>query len=290
MKLKCMISVNVLASLVLMWCLRAQAQEPPPLTKNYVLWAHGFLRTMYPDLAGKKYTLTLEANVGYDEVGAPMNWLELYVGKGPKDQVLGYIGGCAGYPVPPQLPWPPELGPRPTPPAPLPLAPKVRPKNPCETGPIRPKQYLISGFRFDGKDRLESFAVQGPGLGNPEAGEVLGKIVGSHPEMTDAEIVAALKKGGAKYGPNDKEAFIKNLPVAKLERFLGKLKVVSVGFLPLDENRNGVEMWPDWTVKVMARQPDSTEVTYEMFFEPWKGDLLGVGILPSTSPGGKPSP
>jgi hypothetical protein len=48
-------SVFVLAmSILVAGHVCASAQEPIPVTKNYVAWAHEFLRTMYPNLNGGK--------------------------------------------------------------------------------------------------------------------------------------------------------------------------------------------------------------------------------------------
>ena len=42
------------------------------------------------------------------------------------------------------------------------------------------------------------------------------------------EAAAELKARGAKYTNDDKKAFLEHLPLEQLERFLGKLEVVSV--------------------------------------------------------------
>lgn len=42
----------------------ASAQEPIPATKNYVAWAHEFLRTIYPDLNGKGHALSVSVRSG----------------------------------------------------------------------------------------------------------------------------------------------------------------------------------------------------------------------------------
>ena len=88
-------------------------------------------------------------------------------------------------------------------------------------------------------------------------------------------MVAALKNAGAKYGPGDKDQFIKDLPVQKLQRFLGKLQVLSVTFQPLSEDRFNAHIWPLWQVKAKA-DTGSGKLTYEMTFEQFQGELLSV--------------
>lgn len=232
------------------------AQEPMPVTKNYIVWAHEFLRTMYPELSDKKYILTLETAGGYDYPGVPLQPLMVYVGMGPEYQTGRII---AGYDTgPPGKPKPPPEG--------------------FQFGPEHPKQVLTATFRFDDYDHLVNFSANGTTVHDPEKNRAIDEQVYSHPEMTDAEVAAALKKAGVKYGPEDKEQFIRDLPIDRLERFLGKLRIVSVGFLPLDENRNNASGWPLWTVTAEAKRQDGTVATYELRFERFKGDLTGIMI------------
>jgi hypothetical protein len=130
--------------------MRVQAQEPVPVTKNYVAWAHEFLRAMYPGLADKRYTLTLVSYHEYDKPSELTRWFALDVGEGPKYEYYRVVGGYAG------------LSPQP-------------PKD-FHPGPQYPKQLLSSGFRLDSHDRLEGFTVDGPGIGNAEVGVAFGKF------------------------------------------------------------------------------------------------------------------
>ena len=142
--------------------------------------------------------------------------------------------------------------------------------------PFPSKQVLKASFRFDDYDHLVNFSATGTTVHDLERDRAFDEQVSSHPEMTDAEVTAALKKAGVKYGPEDKEQFVKDLPSASLERFLGKLKIVSVGFQPLDQNRDNVDDWPKWTVTAEAKRTDGTVATYDLWFERFKGDLTGI--------------
>jgi hypothetical protein len=97
--------------------------------------------------------------------------------------------------------------------------------------------------------------------------------------MSDAEVAVALKKSGAKFGPMDKDEFVKSLPLAALKPFLGKLQVLTVGFSPLQKNRNNVATWPDWRVKTKAPRDDGTEETYELMFDQFRGDLISLRLV-----------
>jgi hypothetical protein len=242
-------NVILVMALGLTACFCAFGQEPVPVSKSYVVWAQDFLRTMYPALNGKGYVFTVKTGLPYDNPGAPILPQHVFLGEGPEYAVLYVVGGPVDFP---------------------------RPAGDFPAGP-RAQQVLQTGFDFDGHDRLLSFSAEGSAIGNREAAMAFAKLVENHPEMTDAEVIAALKKAGAKYGPNDKESLIKDFPYAKLDRFLGKLRVVSVDFFPLDERRDNPESWPMWTVMAEAKQRDGTVITYKLTFEPFKGDLLDIG-------------
>lgn len=255
-------------------CSSAEAQEPAQAAKDYIRFARTFLRSMYPDSGGNNYVMTVEGWVRYDQESAMLNRFSLYVGDAPKDFPHHYVG-CMSTPPPIQLPTPPELAP----PSPLPALPSDQFHHDCKPGPILPKQVLIGDFEFDASGRLSSYDLGRPGIRQLEQRNKFAEFVLSHPEMTDAEVVTALKKAGAKYGPEDKQQFIKNLPIQKLEPFLGKLQLISVTFQPLQDSRTNVDIWPLWQVKVQSKQNHRPDVIYEMFFEQFEGELTSLHIL-----------
>jgi len=70
-----------------------------------------------------------------------------------------------------------------------------------------------------------------------------------------------------------------NLPLQRLERFFGKIKVVSAELRGLDTHSNDRDpYWPDWTVIAKGQRPDGHDVTITMYFEPFKGDLEALYI------------
>src|SRR5258707_12772626 len=228
----------------LAFCRAAYEQETAPLVGKYAALGRDFLRALYPDLNGKGYVLSISAPIHYDDPDNSVQQLELDIGDNFKDITLGYWGGWTG----------------------------EKPKH-FEPGPIHPKQYLSAFFGYE-KGQLQGFLAKGPAVGNPEAEEAIGVLVrSSHPEMTDAEASAALKKAGAKYGREDKEIFVRALPIAKLEHFVGKLSITSVELKGVDEDKVRDPSWPHWTVLAKAQRADGHEVTIKMYFEPFKGDL-----------------
>lgn len=236
--------------LIFLYSMPARLQEPAPPARNYVRWAQEFLVSFYPELTGKGYTASLESSFGYD---VPMNEnsaFELYVGRGPRRMLLGYLGG---------------------------YEPATPPKKPPKAGPVYPEQLLSSSFQFQ-NEKLLTFGASGASIGNPEKAEQVSNNVLTHPEVTDAEAAAILKEAGAKYGPWNKDEFSKQLPMESLQRFLGPLRVISVEFPVLDEN-GARPRWPEWHVVTRRSREASDQGTYELWFEPFKGDLVRVSAV-----------
>ncbi|HXL08957.1 MAG TPA: hypothetical protein VN966_01930 [Candidatus Bathyarchaeia archaeon] len=262
----------------------ADARPPAKISSDFYRFGQEFLRALYPELSGKRYVVSIESAVPYDDPASLAYWFRLSVGEGPKFLIKkccfgGYLNnGVIGLPQPPPPPGLP-----PSPPAPS-VAKKPLPwlQDVDEQGAIHFKQYLTTNFTFDKRGRLKDFGAEGPAINDGEADKKIFEIVTAHPEFTDAQVVATLKENGTQYGPNDKEEFTKNLPLQKLEPFLGKLKVDSLTFNPLDEHRTGISSWPDWLVEVSAKQKDGSVLRYQMFFDHRQGKLFGLYVISPT--------
>jgi hypothetical protein len=249
----------------------ALGQEPIPVTKNYVAWAHEFLRTMYPHLSGNRYILSLEAVDRFDDPRFILQPDLLYVGYGAEYEIIGMYGGVIGSPcMSPVIGSPGIHGGVTGSPVRKPSRQELEGVQP---GPLHHDQVLKAIFRFDDHDHLTTFSAEGIAIGNREALWGVTQQIRQHPLMTDSEIFAALKKAGAKYGPNDKELILKDFPFARLERFLGRLRIGSADYLAprqggiITENNS-------WTVTAQATQRDGSVITYKLEFEQFKGDLV----------------
>ena len=251
-KLIIALPISLLLSLFIL-CPAAFDQEAAPLAGKYVAQARDFLRAFYPQLNGKGYTLSISTPIDYDHPDDASQNFELNVGDRFKDLVLGYIGGYQG----------------------------EKPKD-FKPGPIHPKQYLTGIFIYQG-GHLKSFGVSGSVVGNPDAILALREqIAMPKPGITAAEANPLLKQAGAKYGLGDKAAFVAAVPLAKLESFIGKMSVTSVkleGSSKDDDDVRG-SSWPNWTVLAKAQRSER-QITIEMTFEPFKGDLTSLTIDPA---------
>lgn len=136
-------------------------------------------------------------------------------------------------------------------------------------------------FLFDPADgRVWKFTT-GSELVNANKNEALRNSVEAHPEWPDEQVVQALKDAGARYGPNDKDAFVQMIPLNKLEKFFGKLRIKSVEFklrYPQREEPPLAELY--WSVHLDGRGPRGRRATYHLTFEPFEGKLTSLWRLP----------
>jgi hypothetical protein len=276
-------TILVAAAAVLTWTHTVAAQEPSATGKDDLYIGPEFLRAVYPRLNGNGYTITIETALSYDKPGLPPNYFQLFVGARPDFEVSdccvgGHMGGALS---PPTFPWPLELGP-PSSEPPAPPSPSTSPAGKQLTyldsgGRRHPLQFLSARFSLDRGGSLVGYSADGPAINDGGADNKVYQLVHDHPNMSGAEVIAALKQYGVKYGPDDKEQFVKDLPVKQLEPFLGKLELLSVGFYPLEKS----QAWGgEWTVEVLATGKGSTKSKYKLQFDPMRGDLIGLFMVP----------
>jgi hypothetical protein len=150
-----------------------------------------------------------------------------------------------------------------------------RPPNPPGVPASQP--ILSSGFHFDRNGNLASFSAHGSAIGDAVAKAAMAKLEKRDENIPGAELIAAMKRVGALYGPDDKERSEKDLPIASLETFLGKLRVISVEFAPyLEKDRSNFNSLMEWEVRVVANRRDGTTATYRLQFEQYKGALVSL--------------
>ncbi len=128
--------------------------------------------------------------------------------------------------------------------------------------------------------QLLSVMIWGPFI--TDRRDRLAKEVDTHPEWTDAQVVAALKAAGAKFGPNDRAAFLRALPLKALEPFIGRLRVVSARFGVRYEPSGDEPATADlgWLVMTKWHSQDGRyEAEYRMNFEPFAGVLTRITFL-----------
>jgi len=154
----------------------------------------------------------------------------------------------------------------------------------------RPESILWAHFNFDfERKQLVEVWVLGPFVNGRL--DKFKKEVDEHPEWSDARVVEALKATGAKYGPDDREAFLRALPLKELEPFTGRLEVVSARFdvrLHRDEWEKP-EAALTWAVDAKWHSADGRyDADRFMTFEPFDGALMHYDIRATRPPWGSP--
>jgi hypothetical protein len=147
------------------------------------------------------------------------------------------------------------------------LAPQVSPQ------PV-PESLFASTFLFNVREQhLFYLSNGGPFISNRL--DEFKKQVDVHPEWTDALVVSALKAAGARFGPDDRAAFLRTLPLRALEPLTGPLELISAEFVVRldslgDNDRPALSLM--WHVDTRWHSRDGRyEANYFMTFEPFDG-------------------
>jgi hypothetical protein len=137
---------------------------------------------------------------------------------------------------------------------------------------------LSASFRFDFVTHdLRNLLISGPFV--DDRVYKISKEVDEHAEWSDDEVAARLKAAGAKFGPDDREAFLRALPLKKLEPVTGPLELVDAGFI--GRNRVGDEPVTNlgWIVSAKLYSADGKyETDTILLFEPFEGALWSYRI------------
>jgi hypothetical protein len=217
------------------------AQTETPWT---VLTAQQLTRTLYPELDGKSYFMSVRFGGTYDA-----NWTRVP----PFDLQV----------------WKVDPGHQ------------VHVQNTPAPNHQQPEEPLLGAyFMFDPDGGIQSVHFVGASTTLDRKNRALQNLVQSHREWTSGQAFRALKSAGAKYGPDDIEEFRKAIPIAQLEEFLGKLSVRSVEFHGLAEKHVGWFVLLNWEVDVEAQRPGGLASTYALTFEPFDGRLIMLGKSP----------
>jgi hypothetical protein len=155
-------------------------QEPVRCT-NPVYEAQRFVQTLYPETKGKGYTVLFSVGGTYDTAWNYLPRLEVTVLETNFTPSVDLLLGEKGQ----------------------------------KYEPLDPK--LVAYFDFDKDSRIEGVTIGDNSTVNDIRNQKISQLVNTHRTWSDARVVRALKKAGAKYGPEDKESFLASLPLKDLE-------------------------------------------------------------------------
>ncbi len=112
-------------------------------------------------------------------------------------------------------------------------------------------------------------------------------LVRDHPDWTDADLATAMAERGAKFGPQQRREFVRQLHLERFAAVVGKVDKVETFFnwkLGLRPAEPQDMTFPGWIVKLRARQPKGLTMCYLLSFEPFEGRVRMLSGRPCSVP------
>ena len=105
----------------------------------------------------------------------------------------------------------------------------------------------------------------------------------AHPEWTTTEIQAWLTRARAKYGPDQRQAFLRDLKIERFAGILGEIRKLDAAF-SLHRDVSGYHrpdvVWSMWMVSLETRWDGNVRMCHGMSFEPFEGRLTFLTTRP----------
>jgi hypothetical protein len=134
-------------------------------------------------------------------------------------------------------------------------------------GDFSPDDGFISAVHFSGR-YVKSREV-----------DALDEMVRSHEEWTNAQVVAAIAKAGANFGPDHREEFLRQLDIQRFANIVGPIQTFRASFEWLQEGaprRAEFMSTPLWAVTFRTFGHAGQTICYTLGFEPFEGRLYHV--------------
>lgn len=132
-----------------------------------------------------------------------------------------------------------------------------------------------SGFPYIKDGQLMTVMNSGPFIDGRL--DELRKELDAHHKWSNAQFVAKLKAAGAKFGPNDRDALLRALPLKVLEPYTGRLEPVDIAFDIRNDHTPAHDLDLTWRVETKWHSDDGRfEARYFLYFEPFEGALTSL--------------
>lgn len=202
--------------------------------------AQKFLLAIYPDLAGKQYLMDAEtyASLEVDWVSVPP--FEIQIGPAARGH-MDLIPDAKG-----------------------------------TVHRVERKPVLTASFQFDRENTLESASVRSAELTLYPKSDRMRSMVDAHQNWSDEQISSALKRAGAKFGPDEREALLEVIPLKALEPFIGTFHVDSAEFRLRHQQKPESLAELYWVVLGHSEMADGRQIRWQLLFEPFDGKLTRV--------------
>lgn len=101
-------------------------------------------------------------------------------------------------------------------------------------------------------------------------------LMQSHPEWSAEEALAAVKKGGLRFGPNDKQKLLQGLPLKELAEIYGPLRIADAKFDLMQEHEKDAEWWftvLEWDISAKVV---GSRRTVRIAVDPFTGRIFSI--------------
>jgi hypothetical protein len=102
------------------------------------------------------------------------------------------------------------------------------------------------------------------------------QLMQSHPEWTGEEGLAAARKAGLRFGPNEKQKLLQGLPLKALGEVYGPLRIERVEFSLMQHHEKDAEWWfteLEWDISAKVV---GTNRTLQMTVDPFTGRIFAL--------------
>jgi len=206
--------------------------------------AQRFLRMLYPELKDEKYIMTIIASSPFD---SDLSFLSTFgVSVGPTERML-----------------------RSTPDA------ELKSNRYWEKSEV-----LRASFQFrKSSESIDNVYIEFIPL-NAKSKLLLDQV-NSHQKWSDQQVAASMKKAGAKFGPNDRDALLKKVPTEALEPFIGQFRIESSEFHLRHEQspRSLAELY--WEVDGESELQSGQKAHWTLILEPFTARLTSLTRYPN---------
>jgi hypothetical protein len=215
-----------------------ESSGPTPIV---ISTAQKFLRTLYPDVTGKNYIMSVATFGTLDTDWILMPTFEVAIGPAEKGH-MDWIGGRDGKAA--QM--------------------------------VEQKPILTASFDFDKEGLLANAYVRSDTVTFSSENEHLRTIVDANPGWSDQQVTTALEAEGARFGPTQRNALLKAVPVKLLEPFIGALQIDSAEFrLRHPQPPHAIaELY--WEVLGHSQIASGRNGQWDLIIEPFRGTLIAL--------------
>jgi hypothetical protein len=231
-----------LAAMLLVVPAFSQRTSPSQFTELGV--AQRFLRALYPELKDKKYVMTIIASSQFD---SDLSYLPTFgISVGPTEQMLRSTADA-----------------------------ELQSNRYWEKSEV-----LRASFQFRKSGELiDNVYIEFTPL--KAKSKLLLDQVNSHQQWSDQQITASMKKAGAKFGPNDQSALLKEVPTEALEPFIGQFRIESSEFHLRHKQspRSLAELY--WEVDGESELESGQKAHWTLIFEPFAARLTSLSRYPN---------